>query len=91
MSMSLHICGVTPPDDEFYQMKAVWDSCTAADIDVPEKVLEYFDWKSPDERGINRVITDGITQYSDKYESGYDVELSRLDPNIRFIRVTLSY
>lgn len=89
MSISLCVSGITPPDDEFYKMKAIWDSCNAAGIDVPEKVLEYFDWKDPDEKGITRAIDYCTTNYSERYSSGYDIELSKLDPNIRFIRVTL--
>ncbi len=89
MSVSLCVSGITPPNEEFYQMKAIWDSCTTAGIDIPERVVEYFDWKDPDGKGIRRDIDDCITNYSEEYTRGYDIELSKLDPNIRFIRVTL--
>lgn len=87
MSVSLCVYGITPPDEEYYQMKTIWDSCNAAGIDVPEKVLEYFDWKDPDERGVTRNIDECLNDHGHGY--GYDIEISKLDPNIRFIRVSI--
>lgn len=47
MSVSAHVYvdGVKPPDAKFHKMKAVWDSCREAGMDVPQKVLEYFELK----------------------------------------------
>lgn len=89
MSISLCISGITPPDDEYHQMEAIWDSCNAAGIDVPEKVLEYFNWKDPEAKGIRRDIDECLTDCEEEYTRGYDIEIAKLDPNIRFIRVIL--
>ncbi len=89
MSVSIYVSGITPPDDEYQKMKAIWDSCTAGGIEVPEQVSEYFDWKNPDPKGIARDVDEATTRVSDEYSYGYDIEISKLNPNIRFIRVML--
>jgi len=90
MSISLCVSGITPPDTEYYKMKAIWDSCTIAGIDIPEKVVEFFDYREPDEKGVMFELDDTvISAISDNHEHGYDIELSKINKNIRFIRVTL--
>lgn len=42
MSMNTRIYGVIPPDAKWKKMKAVWDACDAANMEVPEEVLNFF-------------------------------------------------
>ena len=42
MGMSTHLVGIVPPDDDWKKMKAVWDACDNADVDIPKDVSEFF-------------------------------------------------
>lgn len=51
---SVNVVGIRPPDAEWEKMKAVWDSCEEAGIEVPKKVEDYFggEGKAPHEEGL---------------------------------------
>ena len=51
-SPSLHIYGFIPPDHKWNKMKAVYDSCITAEIDIPDEVNEFFGYKEPDPLGV---------------------------------------
>ncbi len=88
MSMSTHVIGFRPPDEKWKKMKAVWDACQKAGIDVPKNVLEFFDGEDPHESGV--MVELGGTLCCSKYvsdgESGYEIDLSKLPDGIKTIR-----
>lgn len=89
MSMSTRVVGFRPPDDTYERMKAVYESCKAAGIGVPDKVQEFFNWGEPSEHGTEVRLPDGcVSEYADGYRSqqGIDVRLDALPPNITVIR-----
>lgn len=52
MSMSTHVVGIVPPDDDWKKMKQVYDACVAANIDVPDNVWDFFNNEEPDDAGV---------------------------------------
>lgn len=86
MSMSTHIIGFKPPDEKWKQMKQVWESCEKANIEQPKEVLEYFNYKTPDESGVEVKIDNIAEEWSDESRSGYQVQLDKLPKDIKVIR-----
>lgn len=100
MSMSMHAVAIVPPDDDkFEQYKKIWDACVAADIDIPDEVLEYFDEEPPHEEGIVRDIGSEYgpnhpccSKWSDgSHCGGYEIEIDKLPPNTKRVRVYCAY
>ena len=87
--MSAHVIGFAPPDDEWRRMKAVWDACINANVPVPDYVAKFFDWQEPDERGVEVEIP--ATEWEDDLRDGYEIEVSKIPPQVKFIRFYNSY
>lgn len=88
MSMSTHVVGFKPPDDKWQKMRAVWTACTAAGIEPPEEVFAYFEDEEPDERGVRVDLknTNAVTDYTTQYETGVEVDVAKLPPDVTIIR-----
>jgi hypothetical protein len=60
-SAHLYVDGVKPPDEKYRKMKAVWDSCREAKLDIPKAVLDYFELKyEPDGSCQEEPLADGV-------------------------------
>lgn len=88
MSMSTSVKGFRPPDERWHKMKAIYDSCRAADIEVPDEVLAFFNYIKPDDRGMEVDIMDTcVTHYNDhEGRVGYDVDIRNLPKDVYIIR-----
>lgn len=89
MSMSTHICGIVPPDDNWKKMKAVWDSCVAAGVSVPADVCAFFNDGSPDERGVvidKKGLGGAVTEYKAEMSEGFEVDLTKLPKGVKVVR-----
>ena len=87
MGMSTNVIGFKAPDDKWRKMKAIWDACEAADIDIPEEVYEYFDCREPDPAGVT-VDIDYVSEWSDsdRVMSGIEISVKDLPPGLTSIR-----
>ena len=90
---STHVEGFKKPDANWKKMKAVYDACIEADVDVPEEVEDYFNGEEPDESGVNVDLedTDCCKEYSADSCSGYEIDVTKLPKDITIIRVYNSY
>jgi hypothetical protein len=93
MSMSAHIVGFVPPDEKWEKMKQVYDACKAAGIDPPDRVIKFFGGEAPDPAGVERhldVMTraSAVKAWSAEHgaSSGFEVDLRKLDPDIKILR-----
>jgi hypothetical protein len=93
MGHSLHVNGIKPPDKKWKEMKDVWDACKAAKIDPPTAVELFFFDGRPDNKGVVIDLEEHecVTEYKDDMIDGYDVDLSKLPPDIKIIRFYCSY
>lgn len=105
MSVSTYIVGIKPPDEKWEQMKAIWDACMKADVQVPDEVDEYFEGEEPDDAGVivplgsvyqirelgERHTEDGLSYYGRDGQSGFELELSKLPKDIKKLRFYNSY
>jgi ATP-dependent Clp protease ATP-binding subunit ClpA len=83
---SMHVVGIREPDNQWLQMKAVFDACTAARVAIPSAVAEYFNGTGPDAAGI---VTDLSTATVD-CESGVELVLANLPEKVTRLRFYLS-
>ena len=87
MSMSTHVVGFRPADEQWNKMKAVWDACEAVAQPVPKGVENFFNGEPPgDKPGMEVPLGDALVQWKNDYASGYQVDVSQLPEGVRFIR-----
>lgn len=97
MSVSLHVVGFKPPDDKWKKMKAVWDSCKEAGVDPPAAVDKFFGGEPPDPTGVEisehtlKKEVGAVTEWHEDMRDGFQVELSKLPKDIKFLRFYVSY
>ena len=91
MSMTTHAYGIVPPDKEYKRMKAVWDVCMEARIEIPEAVDAFFEGEEPEEKGMKINITYTVNDCSESSSTGYEIDLSQLPEKVKFIRFVNSW
>lgn len=99
MSMSTHIVGFKPADDKFKRMLKVWQTCVEAGVSPPKEVDDFFGGEKPDPTGVEIHFydyktskwIDGIKKWSADMSEGLEVDLRKLDPDIKILRFINSY
>lgn len=91
MSSYLCLMGIVPPDSKWIKMKKIHDSCKEADIDPPQEVEEFFDGVEPDDKGMVIDLEKYAKEWRADSMDGFEIEVSKLPENIKFIRVYNSY
>jgi len=91
MSHHLNINGFTEPSTEWLEMKAAYDACDKAGVRIPEEVQQYFHYEPPKHPGQPIDITKAVTPYRGDMEEGFDVDISKLPPNVKLVRFHVSY
>ena len=88
MGMSTHVVGFRPADEEWNRMKAAYDSCIAAGVEIPTSVDKFFDHEPPGDRpGMEVNINSAVREWTDKNcRGGYEIELRKLPANVKVIR-----
>jgi hypothetical protein len=84
MGMSTHVTGFAPPDERWVKMKAIWDACGAAGIDVPDEVDGFFGGEAPDPAGVEVELT--LRKWRDGEREGYELDVSAIPPQVKTIR-----
>jgi hypothetical protein len=95
MGMSMYVAAIKPADAKWKKMKAVWDSCEAAGLDIPEEVVEFFDGETPEEKGVKIYLNVNthacISEYNADMREGYDVDLEKLPKDTKILRFYCAY
>jgi len=92
------VVGVQPADETWERMKAVWDSCVAAAISIPDEVGEFFDWEDPGLDGKTRAVEKAIAEFGAAREtmcldlrggsgSYYLIDLKKLPKEVTHLKV----
>ena len=84
MSMSTHVIGFKPPDEKWKKMKAIWDSCENANIEIPQEVMEYFSYETPDISGVEVEIN--AEEWDDEGRAGYQIHIDKIPKDVKTIR-----
>lgn len=93
MSMSTSIVGFVPPDDKFKAMKAVWDVCSKANVEIPEEVSDFFQDETPNDNGVSIDLEDHecVKEISEESVNGFEVDISMLPKDVKIIRFSNCY
>lgn len=92
--MSTSVRGIKAPDAKWKKMKAVYDACAAAKLEIPREVNEYFNWDVPSAHGVVVEIdkSDAVDDVEPGHpECGYRIDLRKLDKDIAFVEVINSW
>lgn len=94
MGMNTHVVGIRPPDEMWKKMKAARDACVAADVPIPDEVMEFFNYEEPDSAGVLIDLEDYEScceKWGAEGKQGFEIDLSKLPENIKLIRFFNSY
>jgi hypothetical protein len=87
MSMSTHVVGFRPPDKKWKAMKKLWDACSEAGVDPPKEVEEFFNYKPPDEAGVEVELPETcLKEYEADMTEGYEIDVTKLPKDVTVIR-----
>lgn len=88
MSMSTHVIGFRPPDKRWKEMKEVYDTCIKAKVGIPEEVDDFFGNMKPDESGVKIEIeeTGAVEEWNDDYNQGFQVDITKLPKDLKYVR-----
>ena len=96
MGMSTSVAGIVPADAQFNKMKEIWEMCESTGVSIPQEVLDFFDDERPDPAGVVVYLSDNtsesaVQEYNDDMSSGFEVDISKLDPKFKIIRFVNSW
>ena len=98
MSVSVVLRGICPPDEYWKKMKAIWDSCVAAQVTIPSEVAEFFGGTGPDSSGVVMKLGEGDTGYHKcvkiyKAEmcDGFEVDITKVPDHVTILRFYASF
>jgi len=87
MGMSTYVVGIKPPDEKWMKMKAAWEACRVAKIPVPKEIRDFFNDEEPDEAGVVVTLSKPVVkEWKDDMREGFEVDVTKLDPDIKIIR-----
>jgi hypothetical protein len=83
--MSTHVTGFAPPDEQWAKMKAIWDACEAAGIEVPDEVEEFFGGEAPDPAGVEVDLP--LRKWNGgEGGAGYELDIASIPPQVKTLR-----
>lgn len=93
MGMSTHVIGFKPPDEKFHKMLAAYRACEEAGVPIPKSVSDFFKGESPDEAGVRVDLgseygrcAPGVQVWQSDAGGGFEVDLRKLDPDVKILR-----
>ena len=86
MGMSTHIIGFAPPDERWEQMKAIFDACENAGIEIPLEVELFFADGRPDPCGVEVAISHSEYYDNNHCREGFEITLADIPSHITHIR-----
>ena len=86
MSESVYLQFIKAPDERWKQMKAAYDSCKAAKIRAPDEVRKYFNYESPDDKGVLIDADDYVQEECLQGCDGYTVATSDIPEDVTHVR-----
>jgi len=93
MSMSTHIVAIVAPNEEFNKKLKAYKACEDAGVQPPNELLRFFRYEEPNPDGtiIDIELFSFVKQYNEEGRSGFDIDVSKIDKNIKTIRFYNSF
>lgn len=91
MGMSTRVTAFRPADAEWKKMRAVWQTCHDAGINIPTEVEQFFDCRAPDERGVEIYMAaltacGAVKEWSNENSAGFELDVKKLPPDVTVVR-----
>lgn len=94
-----YLYGIRPPDATWKKMKGVYDACTAANLPIPDEVDKFFNGAPPDTLGVRvelvvsheKTCHEAVRLYKAEMQEGFEVDISKLPPDIKVLRFVHDY
>ena len=98
--MSTFICGVIPPDKDFFKAYNAFHACKDIGVEPPEELykilgLEYGTTEEPDSMGVVKSTYDdaelalAVTGHTEENYGGYNIDLAKVPKKYKIIRVKI--
>ena len=91
MGMSTFVKGFRPPDKKWKEMKAAYDACTEAGVEVPEKVEKFFNYCPPNENGIEVDLDKIVKEAHEDSREIFELRVKDIPDNVTVIQFINSY
>lgn len=102
MGASHYVEGIKPADEKYTQMRQIWKACQTAKVEIPKEVVKFFGGDPPDDKGV---VTALWAEYPSCPPGNHpavacgeqigtqfwDVDLSKLDKDIKIVRFIIRY
>lgn len=89
------VTGIVPADENYKTKLAAYRACVAAKVSIPKELQAFFRNEEPGEDGMEVSLTDrlhpAIVDCSKGMMNGYLIDLSRLPPEVKLLRVSNHY
>lgn len=91
MGMSTYVYGIRPPDETWKKMKAVWDACNDAGVDLPQDVRDFFAGDDPHDDGV-KVDIDAAEHWDEQGDAiEYEIMVDEIPEGVKSIRFVNSW
>lgn len=92
----MRIVAFRPADEMWRRMKAVWDACLTAGINLPAEVERYFNGEAPDPHGVELAEhqlreAGAVRDWEADMCEGFEVDVSKLPPEVTVVRFYINY
>lgn len=95
MSKTYSVIGYRPADERWDLMKDIWNACRKANVPIPRDVEDYFDGEDPNGKpGMEVYLVNFAGAVKEIHSEGshsYQVDLSKLPKDIKFVRFEISW
>lgn len=91
MTTSYHVRAIRKPDDQWHQMKKIYDSCQEAGVHIPPEVDEFFGFEKPNPLGVEIDLDDVDANNEQVGETTWTVALADIPKQCTHIQFCTSY
>ncbi len=90
MSVDTSVIGIKAPDKKWQKMKAVYDVCMAAKVQLPSEVTDFFDGCEPDPMGVevDLVKQGAMAEWRNDWARGFLIDVKKLPDDVTHIRIS---
>lgn len=92
MSMSTHVYGFQPCDEEWQLRLRAYDALRAARLTIPSELSDFFGNEDPHKLpGREIEIKQACREFATEMQNIIEVDLSKLPPTVKFLRFVNAY
>lgn len=89
--MSVHVYAITPADEKWHKMKAIYDACKNVDIEPPPEVDEFFNGEPPDDNGVVEEIDHLLHKENANGHDSFLLDIDDLPNDATALRIEVHY